>query len=148
MQGFQKGYIMSKINVIRNKYYHLEALTGRDFELIKSIPLDTPLVFDFKKIRNPDFHRKGFALFNLGFQNTKEPITSLTSYRKFALKEAGHVDIIPTSKGDLVLPKSLAFDKMDETEFKEVYNDVLNFVIRDIGATEEDIQNNLMSFLF
>ena len=137
-----------KINVIRNKYFQLEALTGEDFEYIKQIPEGDPLTFDFKKLRNPDFHRKGFALFNLGFQNTREPILSLNDYRKFVLKEAGIVDIIPTTKGDLVLLKSIAFDKMDEIEFKQTYDSALNFIIKDIGATEEDIQNNLMNFLF
>ena len=47
----------------------------------------------------------------------------------------------------MILPKSISFAKMNEEQFQEVYQRVLDVIIEDIGADKETIEKQLMSFL-
>ena len=136
-----------KITVTKDNYNNLTALTSLDFEKIQKLKSDCAYEFDFKKIRNPKFHRKGFALLNLGFANCKLDFPSFDLYRKYATIKAGHYVSVDTGKGLFVDAKSLSFGNMDDTEFKQVYDDILQFIIIDTGATKEDIENNYLNFM-
>lgn len=99
------------------------------------------------KERNLQFHKKFFALLNLGFDNTKMIGFDLKGYRSYITMKAGYADVYQTPRGLMALPKSIAFDKMDDTEFQSLYNSAIQVIIDDIGATREDIEQNLINFL-
>lgn len=103
--------------------------------------------------RNIDFHRKFFALLNVGYANTKmeDRITkeppSFDQYRKYVTMKVGYANVFHTDKGMMCEAQSISFSKMDEEAFQDLYKKVLQFIINDTGATEEFIEKELLSFL-
>lgn len=90
-----------------------------------------------KEARNVKFHRLFFALINcawefLGefrqefFRNDRD------NFRKAVTIAAGYVEVFysPTRNEWLEQAKSIAFSKMDETEFSELYEKVKDVIYR------------------
>jgi len=60
---------MAQLQLIKHSSNILIPATAETSELLQSkIKLGAVLVADFKQVRNPAFHRKFFALLNLGFE--------------------------------------------------------------------------------
>lgn len=97
-----------------------------------------------KKARNPAFHRKVFALFNLAFENWDapsleykgEPVAKeFDQFRKDITVLAGHYIATTNLRGEVRLKaKSLAFSEMDDEEFSVVYQSILGVVWRKVLA--------------
>lgn len=94
--------------------------------------------------RNYDFLKKYFALINCAWSYQNEKTTahfkeSVECFRKAVEIAAGHCDTAYSisRKEWIEIPKSIAFDKMDEAEFMDLYErvkDVLFSVfLRDIS---------------
>lgn len=101
---------------------------------------------DIKVPRNLMFHRKFFALLNLAFEN-QERYDSMEVFRPIMIMKAGFYEEVKTDKGLVFLPKSISFAKMDDMEFEELYSKMINVVIKEIGATEDDIMGELGNFM-
>jgi len=99
-----------------------------------------------KKTRNLQFHKKFFALINLGCDNSPREMP-IDAYRAYVTMKAGWVDVYTTDRGKMALPRSIAFDKMDENEFAELYKATIQVIIQDIGATQQEIEQNLINFM-
>lgn len=120
-----------------------------DWEEKSKLKIGDEIWVEVKKARNYEFHKKFFALLNCGLANSKGKYIktdNLDLYRTYVTMKVGYVDITPTNKSNMFTPKSIAFDKMDETEFQKLYNKVVDFVILDIEATREDIEKVLINF--
>ncbi len=126
---------------------------------------------DLRKARNPDHHRKGFALVKLIFEsqeaysNMEDLRTELKlkagSYRhhvraasdnKLLTRARGLVRYLPsgairTRLGILLdqlqeeakvvyIPLSWSFADMDQTEFEELYDKLIDIAIQDYGLKE------------
>ena len=98
------------------------------------------------KERNLQFHKKFFALVNLGCENSPKN-WDIKGYRAWLTMMSGWADIYETEKGKMALPKSIAFDKMDDDEFAKLYKAAIQVIINDIGATQQDIEANLINFM-
>jgi hypothetical protein len=103
--------------------------------------------FSIKLVRNYEFHKKFFALLKVGCENSKSIDAPLDVYRKYALIKSGYCQIYTTPKGKFVEADSIAFDKMDEFEFSQVYNRVFDFIIKDTEADRELFEKELQSFI-
>lgn len=108
-------------------------------EFIAKMKIGAALAGEFKKVRNPKFHRKMFVLFNLAF-DAWEPEDleykgikvqkQFDQFRKDVTILAGFYNSAITLKGEVRLTaKSLSFKSMDEDEFEKVYNAVINVVL-------------------
>lgn len=108
-----------------------------------------------REVRNPKFHRLYFSLISTAWSylNEKQEAFfhhSIDSFRKTLELAAGHCDTIYSieRREFIDIPKSIAFDKMDELAFRELYDkikDVLfNTFLKDIS--EEEFQSNLSYF--
>lgn len=92
----------------------------------------------YRLVRNPKFHRKAFALFKLAFEAWDAPeleykglpvAKEFNQFRKDLTILAGHYKAVVNFRGEVRLnAKSLSFGNMDETEFAQVYKDILNTV--------------------
>ena len=122
-------------------------LNDSDRDIFNKFKEFEDIEIELKRPRNLGFHKKFFALLNLGFQNTKQPIELFEDYREWAIMRAGHVRKIQTLDGEFYRAKSINFAKMDNLEFEEVYKSVLQVIILDTGATEQDIEDNYMQFM-
>ena len=132
---------------VKNTEQGLLPLYDSDLEEKKKLKLGEIYSVEVKKDRNYQFHKKYFALLNLGHDNTKLEGITFDAYRAYVTMKAGYVETFKTPRGLMALPKSIAFDKMDDTEFKDLYNSAIQVIIDDIGATLEDIEQNLINFM-
>jgi len=98
------------------------------------------------KMRNYRFLKKFMALCRYGSENSKNVSMPLTAYRKYVTMKAGYFITYKTPKGVMIEAESIAFEKMDENTFSEVYSRVLDVIIEDTQATQHDIEKELINF--
>lgn len=110
---------------------------------------------DVKLYRNYEFHKKYFALINLAWEYMTEEQckffnNSVDSFRKTMEIAAGWFEpIYNVAKQEwLQAPKSIAFDKMSEEEFEQLYERVKDVLfqmpLKNINV--EEFYSNLMYF--
>lgn len=97
---------------------------------------------DIKQPRNLSFHNKGMALLRLIWDNSYLNMP-FEKFRKYAVMKSGFIDVIE----GYAIPKSIAFENMDDGEFAEVYNALIQFGIDHIGADRETIERELLNFI-
>jgi len=115
-----------------------------DYEKAKSIPLNEPFEVKYTKKRNAKFHRKFFALINLCYQN-QSLFNNLEHLRKELIICSGHYELIfdldtGTQKKEAL---SISFSNMDETEFNNLYSDVLNVICDKFLFDKQEILDNI-----
>jgi hypothetical protein len=135
-----------KIQLIK-KNGSLFAVHNSDYEKIKKIKDGSEVVAEIKVPRNYQFHKKFFALLNIGFENTKSWISEFDYYRMYILMKSGYYVEIKTPNGSFFTAKSISFANMDNDEFEKLFKTVLQTILIDTGATEEDILDNLLNFM-
>jgi len=97
---------------------------------------------DIKKKRNVGNHRRYFSFVKQAF-DMQEFYSEPDIFRKVLQLKAGFFDLVVTEKGvNAYLPKSISWDELDEIEFKDLFNRVVNAFIRDFGDRLNDIQIN------
>lgn len=109
---------------------------------------------EIRKARNIQFHKKYFALIKCAWLNLPEQYDTLYPHpenlRKAVQRMAGFKEEIYFPDGRIEDESvSIAFDKMDELEFREVYNKVLDVILKFFltGNTNEEINNEILNFL-
>ena len=105
------------------------------------------IIFDYSKKRSAGNHRRFFAFINKTF-DIQDHYENVDIWRKILEMKAGFFDLVITEKGKpLYLPKSISWDKVDEVEFKDLFNKVVNAFLADYGHGLNDIQiNEIVSF--
>jgi len=126
-----------------------------DFDEKKKLKIGKTYKVEIKEARNIDFHRKYFKLINLSWEYQNEGVRnhfkeSVELFRKTVEISAGHCDkVYSIQRGEWIeVPKSISFEKMDATEFQELYErvkDVL-FSIFLKRISEEEFIKNLVNF--
>jgi hypothetical protein len=117
-----------------------------DHELAKKIPLNEPIIYEWKKPRNLKFHKKFFALLNLVFEN-QERYNNLDHLRKDLTISAGYYDLRLNIEGvEIREAKSISFAKMTDTEFSDYYNRIIDVVVKWLGIDKEDIIQNINQY--
>ena len=132
---------------LQNTKSGLVPLYDSDLSEKKKLKLGTVYKAKIIETRDYIFLKRFMALIRIGKENSKNVEMPFDAYRKYATIKAGYADIYHTPKGLFVDAKSIAFDKMSESEFREVYSNVLNFIIKDIEADREIIEKELINFL-
>jgi len=98
------------------------------------------------KARNIKFHRKSFALLNLGYNN-QDKFESFEVYRKVIIIRAGFYDEAPTKDGEVYfIPKSLSFENMSANDFEAWYEATLNILSKDLETKPEEINAEIQGF--
>ena len=112
----------------------------------KKLKIDKVYSCEIKFERNYPFLQKFMALMRIGQENSKTVEMPFGAYRNYATIKSGYAKIYQTPKGIFVEAESISFANMKEEDFEKVYSDVLDFIIKDTGATEEFIRDNLINF--
>jgi hypothetical protein len=127
------------------------------------LPLGGIVRGKYSKMRNPAWHRKMFALFNMAFDlwepgeiNSKygSPQKNFDRFRKDLVILAGYYDISIRLDGSTrVEAKSLRFDKMDNDEFAICYGAIIDVLLDRIPKmstmTKDEVDetvNKILSF--
>lgn len=127
-----------KINLTKNGQVLIPA-TPADQDKIETIKNGQFLEVDIKQKRNVKFHRKFFAMLNVGF-DAFEPEQkaykgqvaekNFERFRKDVVILAGFYDSTYDIQGNLKLEAhSISFGKMGEDEFNKVYNACCNVLL-------------------
>ncbi len=106
----------------------LRPLGPLDAERLDELPNGSEVRATIARPRNVQHHRLFFAALNLVFQNQEryETLDELLAAVKVAL---GHCHWLTLKDGTRVaLPKSIAFAKMDQTEFNAFFDRFCNLV--------------------
>ena len=130
----------------RNTIAGLVPIYPSDFDNKRKLKLGEDYECDIKNPRNVGFHRKFFALLNIGHENTKLEMPFAT-YRKYLTVKAGFFTAYQTPKGVYYDPDSISFASMNQDQFEDLYSRVLDKIIEDIGATKSDIEKQLIDFM-
>lgn len=91
---------------------------------------------DARKARNPDHHRKGFALINLIFDSQEKYTTIEHLLTELKLRVGWYEEHVRMNGEMVLIPKSISFADMDQTQFEEFYDRVTQIAIEDYGLEE------------
>ncbi len=88
---------------------------------------------EVKMSRNPGFHRLAFAMLQASFHN-QDQFQDFDVYRQYLQIQAGLCSPIAKNNGNVwFVVDSLAFDKMDEPEFRVAYEKLLTAAVEKMG---------------
>jgi len=119
---------------------------GSDFDEKKKLKIGEDYEAEIRQPRNYLFLKKFFALMKLCYEN-QEQFNSQDDLRAYLTCKAGFYRRIATPKGEMILPKSIAFNKMEEREFHEFYQRILDVVCEFIGSDKQDVQSEIEDFM-
>ena len=101
---------------------------ARFLKAVRELEIGELLSFNYCVPRSPKFHRYHFALLKAVFDN-QEQFNDENQFRKWTEVGAGHCEFVPGPKGRMVaLPKSIAYDALDDEEFADVHANVKAFL--------------------
>ena len=132
--------------LLQNTLSGLVPLYPSDYDNKRKLVLGETYEADIKNPRNVGFHRKFFAMLNVGHENTRLEMP-FDTYRKYMTVKAGFFTAYQTPKGVYYDPDSISFASMEQDEFEDVYSRVLDKVIEDIGVTKSDVEKQLINFM-
>lgn len=117
---------------------------------------------EVRKARNLDYHRKFFAMLNVGYDAWEPPnpehrglpvVKNFERFRKDVMIAAGYYEPVVNLRGEVrAEAKSISFGSMDDDEFAEVYSKVADVLLQRVltNYTRDDLNNvvnELMGFL-
>lgn len=112
---------------------------AKSAEWFAKVRMGQPVTASVRLPRNGKFHRKFFGMLDVAYSNHDWPEletkfgkvrTSAEMFRRYVIVKAGHYEADMTPHGEIrVVPKSIAWAKMDEAEFSQLYSDVLDVIL-------------------
>lgn len=113
-------------------------------ELAAKLPVGKLIRSDMKRVRNPRFLRKFFALLKVGFESWEPPLTEYRGYevqanfqqfRESVTILSGYFNVTTSITGRVrVTPKSISFGSMEEEEFEQLYNAAADVLLQNVLA--------------
>ena len=108
----------------------LRAMDEHGFQALSKIPEGVWLRVEVRQSRNLGMHRLFWGLCqevanNLDGSNAEQVAAAI----KIA---TGHCEYVKTKHGLVGLPKSIAFHNMDQTDFKEFFDQALDYICSEV----------------
>lgn len=141
----KKGAKGLQLWLVKSKDGLFHPLNQPDYDKAAKIPVMEENLFSVKRIRNPKLHRKYFAMINLIFDN-QDNYKNVDSFRKIMQMKAGYYTTEVTDKGTIYIPTSIAYEEMDESEFKELFEKVWVELQKFIQIDRETLESELAQF--
>lgn len=136
--------------VCRKQAGKLVPVDDEGIEALAKVKDGRDVTVEFKTPRNPRHHRLFFALIQFVRMHSERMSSATTDQIKTALKIAtGLVDTFvdcQTGKSVMV-PRSIAFDSMDQTEFNKFFDDAASVIATrwmPSGTTPEEVRRELI----
>ena len=133
----------------------LKPLYDEDYDEKRKLKIGESYEVTVKKARNVSLHRKYFSLIHTAWEYQNERVTehfhhSEEAFRKTVEVAAGWCEPCYSIERRewLEIPKSIAFDRMDETEFRELYERVKDVLFKYFlkNVTPEEFMRNLIDY--
>ena len=123
-----------------------------DMESFNNLKSNVVYMAEFKRPRNPEHHKKIFALAKC--VTTNLPESAIWSGKEpYALIKAielqlGYVETMIKLSGEvLLIPESISFESWDQEKFAEFYSKAVPILAKMIGVTSEELENNSIEFM-
>lgn len=134
---------MSKI-LMRKEFTALRPVDAAGHQAMAKLAHDDLVTVEIRKSRNLQHHRLFWALCSLVADN----VTGVTAEQVAGVLKlkTGHCDPVKTADGTIhMIPKSISFAAMDQTEFSAFYDRVVEVVQRDWlpGVKQADLRREL-----
>lgn len=137
-----KGENEMKIQLVKTPI-GLKPVSDEDIQKLKKIELGEVIEVDVKVPRNYILHKRLFALLDLMYENDHLELTK-ERYRKEMLKVAGYYESYIGADGQEVREaKSISFAKMEQFEFDNMYQDMLQVASLRLGLDSGEITEEL-----
>lgn len=130
-------------------------LYGSDYDEHKRLKEGDEVLVEIKRARNVKFHKKYFALLRLTLDNLSDQV--IEQYRLYSPEDLnklvkyflGYADLIKVGELQYLQERSIAFDKMSESEFETFYKRASQLIAHTFlgGVTDKEIQENIHRFL-
>ena len=155
---------MAEIILTKSATHTLIAGDNEAMEVLAKWKAGDAIRCKVSKMRNPQFHRKWFALVTyafdhweppepdptfwgrlttrLGLSEPPDPEKNFDRFRKDVTISCGYYDLVYDIKGNIhANAKSISFGKMDEHEFSELYEKTISFLLKHVirNHTREDL---------
>jgi hypothetical protein len=116
-------------------------------QAVKRWKIGETLKCSVRKPRCYTNHKRYFALLNLTFEN-QDKYTSFEHFRKAVQIAAGHVDELITLDGEILfMPKSIAYDTLDEMEFSKVFGETMMVCAKILGDMDlNELQAEILQY--
>ena len=135
-----------KITLVKQLNGQFKVAYDSDHEKAKKIKVNEFYEFEYKQPRNYRFHKKFFALLELVYQN-QEIYTNKDDLREDLTIEAGYYRTYENIKGNTVKKaNSISFAQMDEIEFSEFYNRVIDVIVKWLQIDKQDLIDNIQEY--
>ena len=115
----------------------LKPMYDEDYDKKKMLKVGTVYEVTVKELRNVAFHRKYFSLINLAWEYLDEHQRAffkedVNAFRKTVEVAAGHYEPVYSvaRQSWLEVPKSIAFDKLSESDFEQLYEKVKTVIFQ------------------
>ncbi len=107
-----------------------------DFSAFMSLKPGNMYKCDIRRARNPDHHRKGFALIKLIFDSQEKYRTIEDLLVELKLQTGWYREHIRANGELIYVPKSISFADMDQLEFGAFYETLIDAAIETYGLKE------------
>jgi len=143
-----------KLNLIK-KDFALYPATDEDAEMLMKMKRGEVYSCEVKMIRNYQFLKKYFALFNLTWEylndQEQENFKTKENLRKQVEIAAGHCETVWSIKRNEFIEqsRSVSFTAIDEAEFSKIYESVKDVIFKMVlrgKISEQDFLNELINF--
>lgn len=155
---------MAEAQFIKQPGGLLRPANQADVETLAKVANGNLVQVDFKQPRNPQFHRKFFAMLNFAYEYwnpepilieglTIAPEKNFDRFRKDVLILAGYRHAVVNIKNEVRFEAdSISFASMDDMQFQEVYQAVFNvcwrMVLKNVqGMTQAIADNHILQML-
>lgn len=132
---------------VKNTDQGLIPLYGTDLDEKSRLKLGKTYICEIRETRNPKLHKKFMSLVGMVFKNQSQ-FTNQKALRQQLLIQAGFYYEV-TSENGTKYPEamSLSFDEMDDLEFRNVYDRVLDVIILSYNWSAEEIEENILDYM-
>lgn len=133
----------------------LKPMYDRDYEEKRKLKLGKVYEANIKQVRNLEFHNKYFKLIDVSWEifgeRTQDFFKTKENFRKSVQMLAGHYSLIFSIKRNewIEEPKSVSFDKLEQSEFEELYErvkDVIWQLMEERNLTTKENFERLINF--
>ena len=130
-------------------------LYGSDYDEHKRLKEGDEVLVEIKRARNVKFHKKYWALLRLTIDNMPEEV--LDNYHIHTAEDLnrivkyflGYADLVQVGELQYLQERSIAFDKMSESDFETFYKRAVQLIVADFlkGVTGTEIEEEIHKFL-
>lgn len=130
--------------VFRKHLSHLIPADADAENLMRPIKHGEDVMVEVKRPRNLRHHRLFWGLMGLIWQNQEYYRSPEHVCAAFKIA-VGHIDVIKTKRGEVAIPKSISFAKMDQVEFNHFFERALEFAVSEVipGLGKEDLRTEV-----